>query len=71
MFAWTSFDEKERESLEEGKVADMLILSDNPYQMGEKIKKTKGRKLVAFIENISETFIKSSFSCGKRIKKNK
>lgn len=28
---WTSFDEKERGSLEEGKIADMAILSENPY----------------------------------------
>ncbi|MBQ1271154.1 MAG: amidohydrolase family protein [Clostridia bacterium] len=30
---WMSFDEKERGSLEEGKIADMVILSDNPYGM--------------------------------------
>ena len=29
--AWISFDEKERGSLEEGKIADMVILSKNPY----------------------------------------
>ncbi len=29
---WTTFDEKERGSLEEGKYADMVILSDNPYE---------------------------------------
>ncbi|MBQ4426022.1 MAG: amidohydrolase family protein [Lachnospiraceae bacterium] len=28
---WTSFDEKERGSLEAGKIADMVILSGNPY----------------------------------------
>ena len=28
---WMSFDEKERGSLEEGKIADMVILSRNPY----------------------------------------
>lgn len=31
--AWTTFDEKRRGSLEVGKVADMCILSQNPYQM--------------------------------------
>lgn len=29
---YTSFDENERGSLEPGKIADMVILSDNPYQ---------------------------------------
>ena len=30
---WTTFDEKERGSLENGKIADMVILSANPYEM--------------------------------------
>ncbi|NTV78374.1 MAG: amidohydrolase family protein, partial [Clostridiales bacterium] len=30
---WTSFDEKERGSLETGKIADMVILEDNPYKV--------------------------------------
>jgi len=28
--AWTSFDEKERGSLEEGKIADMVVLNRDP-----------------------------------------
>ena len=30
---YTTFDEKERGSLETGKIADMVILSDDPYEM--------------------------------------
>lgn len=30
---WTTFDEKERGSLEEGKIADMVILNKNPYSL--------------------------------------
>ena len=30
---WMSFDETERGSLEVGKIADMVILSGNPYQI--------------------------------------
>ncbi len=29
---WMSFDETERRSLEAGKIADMVILSGNPYK---------------------------------------
>lgn len=34
--AWTTFDEGERGSLEVGKVADMVVLSENPYEMDPK-----------------------------------
>lgn len=34
--AWTSFDEKERGSLEEGKIADMVILNQDPLQLDPK-----------------------------------
>ncbi|WP_080796977.1 amidohydrolase [Arabiibacter massiliensis] len=34
---WTSFDEKERGSLEEGKIADMVVLSANPYKTPVKL----------------------------------
>lgn len=30
---WTTFDERERGSLETGKIADMVILSENPYDV--------------------------------------
>ena len=30
---WTTFDETQRGSLEVGKVADMVVLSENPYDM--------------------------------------
>ena len=41
---WTTFDEKERGSLEVGKVADMVILSENPYEMD--VKNLKNLKVV-------------------------
>ena len=34
--AYTSFDEKERGSLESGKIADMVILNQNPLAMDPK-----------------------------------
>lgn len=44
---WTTFDEKERGSLEEGKIADMVILSDNPYTVrSDEIKKIRVEKLI-------------------------
>jgi predicted amidohydrolase YtcJ len=44
---YTTFDEKERGSLEVGKVADMVILSDNPYSVSnDRIKDIKVEKLI-------------------------
>ena len=45
--AYTTFDEKERGSLEAGKVADMVILSDNPYNVeSDKIADIKVEELI-------------------------
>lgn len=45
--AYTTFDEKDRGSLEAGKVADMVILSDNPYEVDpEKLKNIKVKELI-------------------------
>lgn len=44
--AWTTFDEKERGSLEIGKMADMVILNQNPYAMRkEELNQLKVEKL--------------------------
>jgi predicted amidohydrolase YtcJ len=44
---YTTFDEKERGSLETGKIADMVILSDNPYSMPkEQLMSLKVEKLI-------------------------
>ena len=45
--AYTTFDEKERGSLEVGKVADMVILSDNPYAVeNERLSGIKVEQLI-------------------------
>lgn len=45
--AYATFDEKERGSLEAGKVADMVILSDNPYDVAsENLKEIKVEQLI-------------------------
>ena len=44
---WTSFDEQERGSLEKGKIADMVILSANPYELpGDRLLDLKVEKLI-------------------------
>ena len=44
---YTSFDEKERGTLEPGKIADMVILSENPYQVPkEELKHIKVEQLL-------------------------
>lgn len=44
---WTSFDEKERGSLEVGKIADMVILEENPYSVPkEALKDIKVSRLI-------------------------
>ena len=44
---WTTFDEGERGSLEVGKVADMVILSKNPYDLPKKsLRDLKVEKLI-------------------------
>lgn len=44
---WTTFDEKDRGSLEVGKIADMVILSDNPYAVpSDKLCELKVEKLI-------------------------
>lgn len=44
---YTTFDENERGSLETGKIADMVILSDNPYQIDKsKLKDIKVEQLL-------------------------
>lgn len=45
--AWTSFDENDRGSLEQGKIADMVILSGNPYDIPTtKINTLKAEQLI-------------------------
>ena len=44
---YTTFDEKERGSLEPGKIADMVILSASPYDIApEKLGELKVEKLI-------------------------
>ena len=44
---YTTFDDKDRGSLEQGKIADMVILSDNPYEIpSEQLKDITVEKLI-------------------------
>jgi predicted amidohydrolase YtcJ len=44
---YTTFDEKERGSLETGKTADMVVLSENPYAVPlPELKRLKVQKLM-------------------------
>ena len=44
---WMSFDEKERGSLEVGKIADMVILDRNPYETDvRKLDTLRGEQLL-------------------------
>ena len=44
---WAAFDEKERGSLEAGKIADMAVLSENPYEIpAERIRELKVERTI-------------------------
>lgn len=50
---YTTFDEKQRGSLEAGKIADMLILSANPYKVPKENLKIQSKKCPSGSENQS------------------
>ena len=60
---WTTFDEKERGSLEVGKIADMVILSKNPYTTPvEELNTIKVEQLIlggAPYKNQKQSFLKA------------
>lgn len=62
---FTSFDEKERGSLEPGKIADMVVLSTNPYEIApEEIKNLKVEQLILGgkpYRSAKENLLKSAF----------
>ena len=67
---YTCFDEKSRGSLEVGKIADMVILSNNPYK--DNIKDTKVEKLIlagkeykSAKENVFKSVLRGIFSHSK------
>ncbi len=64
--AYATFDEKERGSLEAGKVADMVILSDNPYEVAsENLKEIKVEQLILS----GRTYESAVTSLGKCIRR--
>ncbi len=70
---WTTFDEKERGSLEVGKICDMVILSDNPYTLPKerlldiKVEKTilAGNEYVPQSQGLLSVISKGIFGKGK------
>lgn len=63
---WTTFDETERGSLEAGKIADMVILSENPYQVPkERLNDVKVEKLILS----GKEYIKQSQGIGNVVLK--
>ena len=70
---YTTFDEDKRGSLEENKICDMVILSDNPYTIDPKnIRNLKveqlylsGRPYQSCKENILKTMVRGLFSKNK------
>ena len=67
---YVTFDEKERGSLEAGKIADMVVLSDDLYSVDKKdIKNIKveglilsGKKYESCRENVIKAVIRGMFS---------
>ena len=67
---YVTFDEKERGSLEAGKIADMVVLSDDLYSVDKKdIKNIKveglilsGEKYESCRENVIKAVIRGMFS---------
>ncbi len=70
---YTTFDETERGSLEAGKIADMVVLSDNPYTVEkDKICDIKverlilsGKKYIKQTQGVSSIVLKGLFSKNK------
>jgi predicted amidohydrolase YtcJ len=69
---YATFDEKKRGSLEKGKIADMVILSRNPYRIRPeelnkiKVEKTilKGKEFVSEKKSVFKTILKGMIRNG-------